>query len=161
VSGDALQHSIPDKHRKSPHREQKKSEGGPSGVRLRDGVEGDQGGFPRRGFAIGCWNVGAGMVGRILPGGRRTGAGRFAVPNRVPKYDKQRQTGFFEFVPVSALVSARQRGGFAPLSLHQKFPFPARMAETGSKTAWWVASLCPTTSTTQPLQTTRFRYGAK
>jgi hypothetical protein len=45
----------------------------------------------RRGFAIGCWNVGAGMVGRILPGGRRTGARRLAVPNRVPKYDKQRQ----------------------------------------------------------------------
>src|SRR6478672_13463236 len=49
------------------------------------------------------------MVGRILPGGRRTGAGPFAVPNLVPKYDKQRQTGFFEFVPVSASVSAKRR----------------------------------------------------
>jgi hypothetical protein len=36
-----------------------------------------------------------------------------------------------------------------PPSLHRKIPFLPRISETGSMTGWWVASLCPTTSTTQ------------
>jgi hypothetical protein len=58
--------------------------------------------------------------------------------------------GFFEFAPVSASVSARQKGGFDLVSLHRKIPFLTRMSETGSMTGWWVVSLCPVSPASQP-----------
>jgi hypothetical protein len=48
-----------------------------------------------------------------------------------------------------------------PPSLHRKIPFLTRILETGSMTGWWVASLCPTTSTIQCSQTARFRYDSE
>jgi hypothetical protein len=44
------------------------------------------------------------------------------------------------------VVSAWRKAPFAGLSLHQKFPFPAR-AETGSMIRRWVPSSSPTVST--------------
>src|SRR5204863_6767656 len=70
---------------------------------------------------------------------------RYRTP-RVIRAFVPRTAGFFKIAPVSASVSARQKGGFDPLSLHQKIPFLTRISETGSMTGWWVASLCPSAS---------------
>jgi hypothetical protein len=80
---------------------------------------------------------------------------RYRTP-RVIRAFVPRIAGFFEFAPVSASVSARQKGGFDLLSLHRKIPFLTRISETGSMTEWWVASLCPSASTIQSSQTAHF-----
>src|SRR5258708_17862215 len=49
---------------------------------------------------------------------------RFRTP-RVIRAFVPRIAGFFKFAPVSASVSARQKGGFDLLSLHPKILFPA------------------------------------
>ena len=49
---------------------------------------------------------------------------RYRTP-RVIRVFVPRTAGFFEFAPVSASVSARQKGGFDLLSLHPKIPFLA------------------------------------
>ncbi len=40
---------------------------------------------------------------------------------------------------------------FGAPSLHRKIPLLTRIPETGSMTGWWVASLCPSYSTTHTL----------
>ena len=50
---------------------------------------------------------------------------RYRTP-RVIRAFVPRTAGFFEFVLVSASVSARQKGGSGPSSLHRKIPFPTR-----------------------------------
>ena len=72
-----------------------------------------------------------------------------------------RTAGFFEFVLVSASVSARQKGGSGPSVSASKNSVPDSESETGSMTGWWVFSLCPTTSTIQSPQTRRFGVDAK
>jgi len=46
-------------------------------------------------------------------------------------------SGLFEFVLVSASVSADKRAIWDPPSLHRKIPFPTRMSETGSNDGWF------------------------
>jgi hypothetical protein len=53
---------------------------------------------------------------------------RYRTP-RVIRAFVPRTAGFLQIAPVSASVSARQKGGFDLLSLHRKIPFPARGGE--------------------------------
>src|SRR5882672_7945638 len=50
----------------------------------------------------------------------------------------------------------REWGHFVPRSLHRKFPFLARVSETGSTTGWGVGSSVPSVSTIQSSQTAHF-----
>ncbi len=50
----------------------------------------------------------------------------------------------------------REWAHFVPRSLHRKFPFLARVSETGSMTGWGVGSSVPSVSTIQSSQTAHF-----